>query len=140
DRVALVGHSNGGFMAYRAACDHADLVRLVVSVAGAMAADDAACAPERPVSVVQAHGTADPVVSFDGGNLADVGLPEGAAYPSAADSVAAWARLDRCDDEPVAAGTLDLDVGLPGAETSVAAYSGCAGDVRVELWTIDGGI
>ncbi|GAA1718742.1 hypothetical protein GCM10009809_13260 [Isoptericola hypogeus] len=133
-RVAVVGHSNGGFMAYRMACDHADLVTVAVSLAGAMPADDGACSPSEPVTVVQAHGTADTVIAFDGG-----GTP-GGDYTSAPGSAAAWARLDGCADEPRdAAGALDLDTGLAGAETSVASYAGCAAGARVELWTIDGG-
>ena len=44
-RIYFVGHSNGGFMSYRMACDHADVVAAIVSLAGAM--DDMApdCAP-----------------------------------------------------------------------------------------------
>ena len=33
-RVYLVGHSNGGYMAYRMACDHADQLTAIVSLAG----------------------------------------------------------------------------------------------------------
>ncbi len=33
--------------------------------------------------------------------------------------------------------TLDLDSGLPGAETKVERYDGC--QAAVELWTIQGG-
>ncbi|MEU2202655.1 PHB depolymerase family esterase [Isoptericola sp. NPDC019482] len=133
DRVAVVGHSNGGFMAYRLACDHADLVRLVVSLAGAMPADAGACAPTRPVSAVQVHGTADPVVRYEGGRIrAD-------DYASAPASAADWARLDGCDSEPdVSAGALDLDVDIPGAETSVSSFPGCSSASRVELWAVDG--
>ena len=33
-QVFFIGHSNGGFMSYRMACDHADLVAGIVSLAG----------------------------------------------------------------------------------------------------------
>jgi polyhydroxybutyrate depolymerase len=131
-RVWVVGHSNGGFMAYRMACDHAELVTAVVSLAGAMTADAAACSPSRGVSVLQIHGTADQVIGFDGGANGPYG------YPGAAESVAAWARLDGCTDQPETAGPLDLAVEPAGPETAVAAYT-CGDGSRVELWTIDGG-
>jgi polyhydroxybutyrate depolymerase len=132
-RVAVVGYSNGGFMAYRMACEHADLVSHVVVTAGAAPADPARCEPVEPVDVLHVHGTDDPVIEYDGGNF---GLAD---YPSAADSVAAWARLDGCDTGPADHDeTIDVDVAIPGAETSVTTYDGCADDARVELWSVGG--
>jgi len=132
-RVAVVGYSNGGFMAYRTACDHADLVSVVVSLAGAMPADDDACRPSRPVTVVQAHGTDDAVIAAGGGRR------EGHAYPSAPESAEAWARFDGCAAGPaVAPSSRDLWTTSPGAETTVTAWSGCAPGARVELWSIAG--
>jgi polyhydroxybutyrate depolymerase len=34
-RVYLIGHSNGGFMAFRMACDHADQITAIVALNGA---------------------------------------------------------------------------------------------------------
>src|SRR5439155_20820686 len=65
-RVYFMGHSNGGFMSYRMACDHADRVAAIVSLAGATFADDSKCKPTAPVAVVEVHGNADPTVPYDG--------------------------------------------------------------------------
>ncbi|MFF5225519.1 alpha/beta hydrolase family esterase [Dactylosporangium sp. NPDC000521] len=134
-RVYLVGHSNGGFMAYRMACEHADTVTAIVSLAGAVAQDAAGCAPSRPVGVLQIHGTADDTIRFDGG------LNGNRPYPSAAASVERWRRYNGCSDRAAArAAPLDLDSGLPGAETVVTAYEDCRAGGRVALWSIpDGG-
>ncbi|MFD6178577.1 MULTISPECIES: alpha/beta hydrolase family esterase [unclassified Isoptericola] len=133
DRVAVVGYSNGGFMAYRTACDHADLVSVAVSLAGAMPADEGACRPSRAVTVVQAHGTADAVIRADGG------VRDGHAYPSAARSAADWARLDGCDPAPTGATAgRDLDGAIPEAETTATTWDGCSGGTSVELWSIAG--
>lgn len=130
--VAVVGHSNGGFMAYRMACEHAELVTAVVSLAGAMTATADDCAPSRPVSVLQVHGTADSTVRYDGGSTGPF------PYPSATDSVDAWARLDGCGAEPATrAGALDVEESLPGPETSVTTYGGCRDGARVALWTVE---
>ncbi len=68
-RVYVMGHSNGGFMSYRMACDVADRVAAIASVAGATWADPSKCTPSEPVSVLQVHGTADEGIRYDGGQM-----------------------------------------------------------------------
>jgi polyhydroxybutyrate depolymerase len=131
-RVYLVGHSNGGFMAHRMACDHADQVTAIVSLAGAITNDPARCRPGRPVSVLQIHGTDDRTIQFGGGNIL------GRAFPSVATTLATWRRLDGCANRPDrSADAIDLDSRLAGSETTVTIYAaGCRAGSRVELWTI----
>jgi len=133
-RVYLIGHSNGGFMAFRMACDHAEQVTAIVSVNGASWADPARCRPSEPVSVLAVHSTDDETVAFSGGVIG------GAAYPSAATTIARWRGYDRCADTGRDAPELDLVTDLPAAETSVRTYEqGCAGGSTVQAWTINGG-
>jgi polyhydroxybutyrate depolymerase len=135
-RVYLVGFSNGGFLAYRAACEIGHLLAGIVSIAGAGPGDTRACHPEKKLSVVQIHGDADPIVKFEGGHLfADRRRPR---HPSAEKSLAYWAKYDACSGDAVPTRHLDLDPGLPGAETEVRSYPGCSGR-RVELWRIPAG-
>jgi polyhydroxybutyrate depolymerase len=133
-RVYVAGHSNGGFMAYRLACDASDRIAAIVSVAGAMPLDEGACEAGGPVSVLQVHGTADAVVPYNGGALGN-----GKQVPSADDSVAPWAGRAGCGAEPTAGAPLDLESSLAGAETRVDAYGGCADGVDVALWSVQGG-
>jgi polyhydroxybutyrate depolymerase len=135
-RVYVVGYSNGGFMAYRAACELGDLIRGIVSIAGAGPNDTATCKPMRALSVVEIHGDADPIVAFDGGYLfADRSRPK---HPSAEKSLLHWAKYDGCSEPFASVRTLDIDPRTPGAETEVFAYPGC-GKNHVELWRIHGG-
>jgi polyhydroxybutyrate depolymerase len=135
-RVYLVGFSNGGFMAYRAACEMSARLAGIISIAGAGPSDPSTCKPERPLSVVEIHGDRDPIVKFDGGYLfADTRRPR---IPSAQKSIAPWAKLDGCTGDATPAQSLDLDPRVPGAETQVSTYPGCSGH-RVELWRIPGG-
>ena len=129
-RVFVVGHSNGGFMAHRLACEHADQVTGIVSLAGPLSIDPDACRPSEPVSVLQVHGTADDTVAFAGT----------AQYPSATGTVQRWAGLDGCAAKGGAGDALDLDPELPGAETTTTTWPDCRGGSAVALWTItDGG-
>lgn len=130
-RVFIAGHSNGGFMAYRMACDSAPRIAAIVSLAGAMWLDTSKCRPTDHVAVLEAHGDADTEVLYNGG-----GDPP---YPSAEQSVADWAANDDCSPTLTQTGmTLDLVSNLPGAETSVARHDGCVSGGAAELWTIHG--
>jgi polyhydroxybutyrate depolymerase len=133
-RIFLTGHSNGGFLSHRMACD-APRVAAIASLAGAVWKDATKCNPSGKIAVLEIHGDADTVILYNGG--ANAGL---AMYPSAPDTVATWATNNGCTGQLADTGTpLDLDASLPGAETTVARYSGCPAHGDVELWTIKGG-
>jgi polyhydroxybutyrate depolymerase len=133
-RVYLIGHSNGGFMAFRMACDHADQVTAIVSLNGATWNDAGRCRPSEPVSVLAIHSSSDETVAFTGGALG------GAVYPSAAGTVARWLGYNRCAEAGRDAPALDLVTDLPAAETSVRTYvQSCARGSTVQAWTINGG-
>jgi polyhydroxybutyrate depolymerase len=66
-RVYSCGMSNGGFMSHRLACELSDRIAAIAGVTGTMSSatfDD--CSPERPVPVLQIHGTADLIVNYNG--------------------------------------------------------------------------
>jgi polyhydroxybutyrate depolymerase len=141
-RIFVVGHSNGGFMAYRMACDHSDTVAAIVSVAGAMYDDVRRCSATEPVSVLHVHGSGDTVVPYQGGTI------NGVKVPSATTTVRDWATVDGCALSPATAGRLDVATDanepsgsspLPGAETRVLTFhQKCKAGSEVQLWTVQG--
>jgi polyhydroxybutyrate depolymerase len=133
-RIYVVGHGNGGFMAYRLACDHASQVTAVASLGGATWNSSASCPLKTAVSVVEIHGTADATFAYGGGTHL------GHAYPSAMTTASDWATLDHCKGAPdTSMPPLDLDATLSGAETTVTHYGSCFAGSTVELWSIMGG-
>jgi polyhydroxybutyrate depolymerase len=132
DRIYAFGHSNGGFMSYRLACERADLFAGVAVLAGADAIDADTCQPGQPVSVLHVHGDADGVIGYDGGRTL-------APYPGALETTSRWAERDGCDPDPIEVGAIDLDDGISGDETAVSRYEGCDGGTEVQLDTIAGG-
>ena len=128
-RVFFFGHSNGGFMSFRMACDHAGTIAAIASLAGAMYNDESLCNPSEPVAVLQIHGTADDTVDYNGTPL----------YPSAMQTVQDWATFDGCDAAPAPGAPLDLDGQIAGDETAVQTFTGCNPGGHAELWTIEGG-
>lgn len=139
-RIAFAGHSNGGFMSHRMACDRPDLVSAIVSLAGVTYLDPADCKAGEPVSVVQAHGTDDDVILYDGGGPV---TPSMQPFPGAETTARTWAANDGCDATPATAPErLDLDAilkdGDDPAETTVTTWAGCDAGSSVELWSIEG--
>ncbi len=135
-RVYIVGHSNGGFMSYRMACEHADTIAAVASLAGATFLDPNACTPNAAVHTLQIHGTNDSVINYTGGCIGGTGC-----YPGAVTTAETWANYNACSLTPdLTAPPIDLDASIPGAETTVARYNrDCAAGGSAELWTIQGG-
>jgi len=132
-RIYFVGHSNGGFMSHRMACELGDRVAAIVALAGTVWADPALCTPAAPVAVAQVHGTADSVINYGGGSVFGQ-----APYPGAMATFTTWSTIDGCTGTS-SGDTYDLDSGLPGAETDILRATGCAAGGAVELWTINGG-
>ena len=132
-RVYLVGHSNGGFMSFRMACDVADRIAAIATIAGATFDDPAGCRPSEPVAVLAIHGEEDETIRFDGGTNG------GDRYPSADQTAAAWADANGCSAEarPLPEGrTIVVDV--PEAEVSV--HDDCDPGGWVERWTQPEGV
>ena len=137
-RIFLVGHSNGGFMSYRFAYDHSDIVAAIVSVAGAATVMDQP-SPLHAVHVLQVHGTADSVIDYKGGEIR-AGGPDGRSYPGAVESAERWADYNGCALDSTSGPELDLDKGVRGNETTVIQYTdGCNEGGSSEVWTINGG-
>jgi len=136
-RIYVAGHSNGGFMANRLACELAPRIAAIVDVAGAGWYDPARCRPDGAVAVLHVHGDGDAIIRPAGGRVFDIAhMPP---YPSVEATVGAWTAKNRCPAPPrTAAARFDFDADVPGEETRVDRWERCArGDV--ERWTVEGG-
>jgi polyhydroxybutyrate depolymerase len=126
-RVFATGMSAGAFMATRLGCQRADLFAAIVPVAGTLGTAFP-CAPSRPVSVLEMHGTADPVVPFNGGTmLGRGGYSDIVAAPAMTQR---WRELDGCPGAPAE--------DVQGAVHRFTA-AGCADGSEVLFVQVDGG-
>jgi polyhydroxybutyrate depolymerase len=134
-RVYSVGHSNGGFLSYRLACERSSRFAAIVSLEAAMWNDPSRCQPTEPVAILEAHGTNDVIINPAGGDVVD-NYPN-FVYPPLAQTMADWATLNGCSSGPSPVpgpGDIDSETSLP---TTAQLWGGCRADV--ELWTIAGG-
>lgn len=81
-RVYATGHSNGGMMTYRLACELSERVAAVAVSAGTLADVDLGasppteafvCAPSRPMPILHVHGLEDECVVYEGGTAPGTG-------------------------------------------------------------------
>jgi len=136
NRIHITGYSNGGFMAHRMACEHADKIASIISVAGAGFDDPANCQPSQPVHVLQIHGTDDAIIGYGGGYLQSDTSAEYIRHPSALESVAFWAKNNGCSLTPTSQPGLDITDAIEGAETTVLRYHRqCSRSTIAELWS-----
>ena len=89
-RVWASGHSNGGMMAYRLACDLSDKITAIAVVTGALVDDT--CNPTKPVSILHIHGNLDTTIPFHGGGKFET--------PSIFHSVQEMAYKNSCTGSP----------------------------------------
>ena len=141
DQVFAVGHSNGGFMSYRLACEDVAGLTAIVSLAGGAHSNGAECRVPTPLSVLQIHGTEDALVLYEGGRLPTHPNPHRLPVPSAKSSVLRWAERAGCDIEAAQKRPpINTDSAVEGDETAVWRWtSECTDGVITELWTIEGG-
>jgi polyhydroxybutyrate depolymerase len=136
-RVFAFGHSNGGFMVNRLACDQADKFAAVVSLAGETYLDQTKCAASAPIAYLQVQGDADTTVPYGGGHPEMVSILPLA--PGAIETAKDWAAKNRCAPMPdTSQPPITLITGSTSPDTVNQVYTKCEGYGATELWTIKG--
>ena len=123
--VYITGHSNGGYMSYRMACDAPERLDGIAPLAGSTWNDPGDCAVGDPVPVLHIACTEDDSVLYDGSD----------SYPGAVEAADRWAERAGCTGTEDG-GALDLIDSHAGDETTVVDYTGCTHPVS--LWTMEG--
>lgn len=96
DSVFFTGFSMGGFMTHRMAIEHGDRIAACAPVSGLITSYMANHTAVAPVRMLHIHGTADPVVGYDGGSQYfgyQLGL-------SVENILRYWKNANGCDGEP----------------------------------------
>ena len=136
-RIFIVGISNGGMMAQRMVCEHANRIAGIATVAGTLPEKLAkVCKPEQPVPVLLIHGTADPIVPWNGGPVA--GFEEFGIVLSVRETVAVWMANNHCRGAAVTTTPADLDP-QDGTRIRTERFTDCAAGAGLSLLIVEGG-
>ncbi|MGJ8669718.1 MAG: extracellular catalytic domain type 1 short-chain-length polyhydroxyalkanoate depolymerase [Oceanococcus sp.] len=134
-RVYATGHSNGGMMAYRLACEASDVIAAIAPVSAFQMDKDVnnnateyLCNPLREVPVLHIHGLSDNCAPFNGGNS---GGPEGGTRPPVEEGIEFWRSENRC--------ALASTTATYGSDARCQVWSRCGAGSEVQLCTIDSG-
>lgn len=126
-RIYATGMSNGGFMAYRLACELSDRIAAIAPVAASMSMTT--CTPQRPVPIISFHSYLDTNVPYDGG----VGSGTSGHYNSPQDSILnAWSAMNAC--------STTNDTVINNSQFLHRKWSNCDCETEIEQYvTQDGG-
>ncbi len=97
-RIYATGLSDGALFTSLLACTMANRFAAFAPVAGVAVPQP--CQPAHPVPILAFHGTADPILPFNGGTPGTTAPPVNLFGPGYPANVQAWAVKDGCDPTP----------------------------------------
>jgi polyhydroxybutyrate depolymerase len=140
-RIYLTGLSEGGQMALRMACEHADRIAAIAPVAASFVESSTShCKPARPIPVLVINGMNDPRLPWQGGPW-KISFRAAAMYErflSAESAIRFWARNNKCEGAPLTEILPDKNA-KDGTRVQKATYSRCADGADVILYGVKGG-
>ena len=128
NRTFAAGHSNGGILAYRLACELSDQIVAIGVQSTALEID--ACHPSHPVSVLHIHGSGDANIPITGGKGPKA--VSGVAFNRPFDAAVTLAEADGCPAAPV------RSVAADDRDLTISAWSPCEGGTQVAFVEVKG--
>lgn len=125
-KVYATGHSNGGMMSYRLACELSHKIA-AIAVSGCTMVVTRDCQPSRAVPVLHMHSVLDSRVPYLGG----IGISNN-YYPPVDSGLMVWSKINNCL-KPAA-------VLVDNTDYTLTEWSDCNGQVTIQYYlTKDGG-
>jgi polyhydroxybutyrate depolymerase len=137
NRVYILGSSNGGQMALRMAIERPDMITAAAAIVASMPAQSECVAPTRLVPVLFINGTKDPLMPFEGGNVANDAFQRGSVLSTPA-SVDLWAKLPGAAPSSEVTPMPDLSTG-DNSRVFRETHAMRHGQPAVMLYRIEGG-
>lgn len=126
-RIYANGFSNGGGLSFALSCRLSERIAAIGCVGGAYLLPWSDCQSARPVPVIVFHGTADPIVPYQGGPSRSFNLP----FPTIPEWVEELALQHGCTGSPKAI--------FAQGNVSGFQYNGNAAGAEVVFYSIAGG-
>ncbi|MBT3980095.1 MAG: prolyl oligopeptidase family serine peptidase [Bacteriovoracaceae bacterium] len=148
--VYIVGHSNGGFMAYSLACQSDSKVAGIAVISGSSTLRSTECKNKSPFSLLHIHGTSDTTIEYSPTQLFTDSLvsifgqrfknvdKNRSPYLGGRQLVTSYAAKFGCNEVPTEFKNLyNFTLGAKFKETDVSSWAGCQEGSKVELWLMD---
>ncbi len=126
-RIYVNGLSNGGGMSFQLICKLSERIAAFRGVAGAYVVAWEDCNPSRSVAAIIFHGTADPIVPFEGGPSQSFDIP----FVNIPEWVRQLAERNDCD--------LSANAMATQGEVDGLQYRNCDENADVDFYIINGG-
>jgi polyhydroxybutyrate depolymerase len=128
ERVYATGYSNGGFMAYKLACQLSHRITAIAAVGGVISADTLdECDPLHAMPVLHIHGTEDPFVPIEGTK----------SWHSVDDTLSYWTDFNNCDTVDTT-NLLDIDL-TDDSTVEKINYTNCSNNSNVIFYKVING-
>ena len=126
-RIFAIGHSNGGMLAYRLACELSDTITAIGVQSASLGIKQ--CTPTNNVSAIHIHGTADKNMPIEGGvGSGVVDTP----FQPARYAVDTLASTNKCEKNPEITQIKD------NADVVLHSWSSCAETSTIRYITVNG--
>lgn len=130
NRIHATGWSMGAAMAFQVSCHLYDLIASTACVSNQMSEKQIMdCLVNRPFSILQMHGTADPIVPFNG---------DGVIFSPAMNTANFWASNNRCTQDSMVTNLPDLE-GEDSSTVTTIQFQDCDLGTEVLFYRIEGG-
>lgn len=126
-RIYVIGHSNGGFMANRLACEKVGAqIAGIANIAGGSFKNAVLCAKPKAIPFLQVHAVDDPTVLYG----------DAPRYAGGEETIRQWTRKNACSAPELKEKESDHLLLIPGQDTSERSWKSCKSGKEVALWTI----
>ena len=126
NRIYIFGHSNGGFMANRLACETGIKIAGIASLAGGTYKDASSCAHPKPIPYLQIQGVDDKTILYQ----------NAPTYSGGKETVAQWRERNGCSAQSETGPRSDFVFLILGKDTTPESWRNCSSGKEVDFWTI----
>ena len=136
-RVYATGISNGGFFSHYLGATRSELFAAIAPVVGGLADPfHKEFAPKRPVAVLVAQGTEDPLVPYAGGGVSAFKRERGRLIPTG-EALRLWVKADGCGEALQETELPDADP-RDGCRVKRLTWTSCKKGTEVQLLRMEG--
>lgn len=137
-QIFVAGLSNGGFMAYKLACELSERINGIAAVSASLALDQLVnCSADTTVSVMVINGTRDPVMPYEGGEMVVDERSQGSVLSTEA-TIDYWLEDNNCKKKSTKRDVSNTNL-FDETRSERFTYNNCENGAKIVLITVTNG-